>query len=186
MKFITKIKDYITEIDIQKMYRFMIIILFIVIIVVGFLFYNYMSRTHEWEKKIKRINQLRTQTRELLEKNEIVKQQKAYVEEILAEDKNFTLKNYFISLVQELQLGSTLTKDPTVSKPEVIDTDYAEIKLDASFSNINTKQLSQLLENLENNKRISLKELSITRALKTPSIDVTLVIATLQPQSTMS
>ncbi|MGC2310798.1 MAG: hypothetical protein WA432_04215 [Candidatus Babeliaceae bacterium] len=186
MKFITKIKDYISELTTRQLYYSMLVFSTSLIFIIGFLFYNYFSRVQVWQKKIKNINNLRMHARTLLEKNEIVKQQRAQVEEELTQDKTFTLKNYFMSVLQELNLASFLAKEPMVSEPEIIDADYAEIKLDANLMNINTKQLSDLLENLEKNKRIALKELVINKPLKAQTIDVTLVIATLQPKSATS
>ena len=55
-----------------------------------------------------------------------------------------------------------------------------EIKLDVSFGDINMKELVELLYKIEQNERVYTKDLKITKNLKKPSIDVSMVIATFE------
>ena len=57
---------------------------------------------------------------------------------------------------------------------------YTEIKLDVGLSGLNMKQLVDLLYKIEQNERVYTKDLKIIKNLKSPTIDVTLVIATFE------
>lgn len=152
------------------------------IIMFGFMYYFY-SSVHGLEQRISRINRQREETRTILQKHALVKQQQAEVDAILAKDSSFRIKEYFTSVINELGLMNNATKPAEVTEPQDLTPNYAEIKLDASFSDINMKQLVELLYKIEQNERIYTKELVITKAQKGRSLDVTLVIATLQQKT---
>lgn len=177
-------KNFIRNLEEREFYRYLAIVLGVLVLVLGILIYTNYSTVSGLELKLKRINKQREDTREILQKHETVKQQQAEVDAILAKDPTFKIKEYFTATVAELNLGQQNTKQAEVSEPQDLDNGYSEIKLNAGFTDLNMKQLCELLYKVEQNERIYTKELIITKALKTPTIDVTLVIATLQPKAT--
>ncbi len=183
MNILVKFRDFIYAREEKEIYTYIGIIIGIVVLIMGILLYTYTSRASNWQTKIKRINKQREETRTILQKYEMVKQQKTEVDTILAKDSSFKIKEYFTGVITELGLTPYNTKPAEVSEPQDLTSDYAEIKLDAGFTELTTKQLTDLLYKIEQNERVYTKELVITKALKTPTIDVTLVIATLQPKA---
>ena len=67
-----------------------------------------------------------------------------------------------------------------VTDPQDLGNGYSEIKLDASFSGLSTRQFVDLLYRIEQSERIYTKEVVLVKAPKSSSLDLTIVIATLQ------
>lgn len=174
------ISSAFTQLNQQKKYMVLGGILGTLILFFAFLSYRHFSIIADYKQRFQRVNELRKQAKVLLEKNEQVKRQQEYVQDIITKDRTFRIKEFFISTLQELGLARFSSKDPVVREPEDIDEQFAEITLDASFAGLTMKEVATLLFALEKNERIYCKEITITKALKTPTLDVSLLIATLQ------
>lgn len=182
MNIVTRMKDWILNLDEREFYQFCAAFIgSLMALVLLFLYMRYSSSSSSYDR-LKRINQLRTEARQLLQEHESVLQQQREVDALLAKDPAFLIKEYFLGIMRELRLEQTMTKPAEVSEPQELSKGYNEIKLEASCSDLNMRQLTDLLYKIEQNERIYTKELVITKATKTPTIDVTLVIATLQQQ----
>lgn len=182
MNLLVRFKLFIDELEEKNFYRVIFATLACAIVVIGLLLYWQKSRVDYWTKELKRINNERKTARLLLERHEMVKQQKNEVDAILAQDKTFKIKEYFLRVIAELHLQSKLSKDAEISEPQDLGNGYDEIKLDASFTGISMQELVELLYKIEQNNRIYTQELVITKASQGPTIDVALVIATLLPR----
>lgn len=182
MNIVVSLKEYITNLNKREFYRLLMIGFGILCVIVAVILYLHFRWLHTIERKLKRINQLRTETRTILEQHETVKFQQQEVDVILEKDPTFKIKEYFTSVTKEFGLEKNMVKPAEVSEPQDLNNGYSEIKLEASFTDLNMKQLTNLLYKIEQTERIFTKELVINKALKSPTIDVTLVIATLQPQ----
>lgn len=180
----TQIRDYILDLDESQAYKWIGGVIVAIVICCSIIIYSFYAATENAQKRLKRVNQLREEARVILEKHEMVKKQQQEVDTILMKDPAFKIKEYFTALLKELGLERNMTKSAEVSDPQDLNNGYSEVKLDAALSELNMKQLSNFLYKIEQNERIFTKELTITKALKSPTIDVTLVIATLQPQAT--
>ena len=183
MQVMQYIKDFIRNLDEREFLRYLAVVLGSLVLVLGFLIFFNSSKVNSLQLRLKRINKQREETREILQKHAIVKQQQAEVDAILAKDPTFKIKEYFTGIVAELNLIQNNTKQAEVSEPQDLDNGYSEVKLNAGFTDLNMKQLCELLYKIEQNERIYTKEIVITKSLKTPTIDVTLVVATLQPKA---
>lgn len=150
-----------------------------VCITAGVGYYGYAS-VKKLKKKISVLNTQRQEAQLLLSTFEQVKQQQASVAAELEKDKSFKIVGYVDSVLGNLNLvplraSSTQTEQPLEYLPE-----YTEIKVVVHFTNMNMKQLTELLHEFEKNERIYTKELEITRSSGQQTIDVTLAVATLQ------
>ncbi|MFA6066544.1 MAG: hypothetical protein WC707_05190 [Candidatus Babeliaceae bacterium] len=181
MNIFKKIREFVAQLSPVQVYQYIGGILAIFLVVITIILYIFYSQLNNYERKIKRLNQLRKESRTILEQHERVKQQQNDVNTILAQDPTFKIKEYFLKLVAEVGLSQQNTKQE-VSDPQDLENGYSEIKLDASFVDITMQQLTDLLYKIEQNERIYTKELAITKSLKGPIINVTLIIATLQPK----
>lgn len=132
------------------------------------------------ERRIRKVNQLREQAKTILSRHAVVKRQQAEVDTILEQDRAFKIKEFFTTVVAELGLTSNLSKQAEVTDPQDLGNGYSEIKLDASFSGLSTRQFVDLLYRIEQSERIYTKEVVLVKAPKSSSLDLTIVIATLQ------
>lgn len=178
-----KIRNFIKRLDTKQAYQFIGAILAVVILMMIIMLFGYYRSIQKLQQRLRRVNQQRQITRSILEKNEYVLQQQAKVDEILAQDKNFKIKEYFNGVVQAAGLTGLISKEADWSAQELVP-GYTEIKLDVGFSGLNMKQLVDLLYKIEQNERVYTKDLKIIKNLKSPTIDVTLVIATFEATAT--
>lgn len=182
MNITERLKIFIDELEQKQIIQYLAFIIGLLLFLFGLILYFHTSKVLQLQKEFRRVNHQRIQARNLLEKHTAVKQQKIEVDTILLQDKTFKIKEYFSSILKEMNLQNKLSKDPEVAIPQDLDNGYTEIKLDVGFTNMNMKELAEIIYNIEKNRRIYTKELVITKALQTPTIDVTLIIATLQPK----
>lgn len=149
------------------------------VIFIIFLYLQY-RQIRFFKREMENVNTSRTQIKDLLIRYEALKQEQKRGEEILARDKNFKLKDYVNSAVEKVGLKGNFTKDQISSgNPDRSQTqNFDEIKMDAEFTGINTKQLIDLINTLEENERIDIKQIDIIK--KNQGIDAQLVISTLQ------
>lgn len=180
MSMIVRFKNFLDELGSREYKKYLIVTIGLFIALIALLFYWHRTKVAYLEQSLRKLNRERQQARELLEKHTIVQQQKIEVDEILSQDKTFKIKEYFTQTVNDLRLNNKVAKDFEISEPQDLENGYSEIKLDASFTKMNMKELSELLYTIETSRRIYTKELVITKAPESQSIDVTMVIATLQ------
>ncbi|MGB8468114.1 MAG: hypothetical protein WCE21_03840 [Candidatus Babeliales bacterium] len=145
------------------------------------LFYWYYHATTHLSSKMVLINKQRVQTRELLERFEVVKKQKAEVNTLLEQDRDFKIGGYFSTIIDTLHMRANKTRDPATSSIQ-LDNGYTEIQLYASFSQVNMQKIAELLDTIEQNPRIYVKELEIYKPGTEQSVNFNVMIATLQAQ----
>lgn len=183
MKVLAPIKEFILSLERRQWWYYFAAYIGIVLLFMVVSIYWFYSSMSDLEQRMKNVNRARAKTQTILQKYELVRQQQDEVAAILAKEKGFKIGEYFAAVSNDLGLARFATKPAEVSEPQDVTADYEEVKLDASFNDINMKQLVDLLYTIEQKERISTKELVISKA-KNRTLDVTLVIATLQPKGT--
>lgn len=176
------IENLIATLSKKELQRYLMIYLASVMLLAGLLIYWQYSAALALNKKILYTNTQRNEAREILTQDEEVQQQKNIVDKTLKERKKFKLQHYFEHTISKLGLQNNLKKhDPFVSNLEHLRSQgYSEVRVEASLVSLNTKQLVELLDEIERNTIIYIKYLEITKSGKAPVIDVLLTIATLQ------
>ncbi len=183
MNIIEKVKEFLEELDTKGFYKYVGIFTGILAILTIFMIYRFYSNVDFYNRNIRTLNNDREEVQELLEKAAAVKQQKKDVNEMLEADPNFKIAGYFKDILAQLNLESKQISS-TVTTQERGEQDYNESILTAKFGDMNMKELSELLNVLEQNKRVYTKELEIQKTRKSPrAIEVQLTIATLQPRT---
>lgn len=183
MVVLDKLKDFIQELDEKTFYTYLIgFLVAIVLLMSTTMFFNY-RKVHALKKRISRINNNRKSLQDILTTYERVKQQKADVASMLDKDKNFKIVGEVDTVLTSLNLINNRTSYNQSSEVKESLPEYTEIRLVIQLADLNTKQLVELLHEIEKNERIYTKELEITRSPSKPSIDVTLSIATLQART---
>lgn len=145
--------------------------------------YTHFATMARLSNQLKSVNKQRIAAQSILLKNKEVLAQQEAVKDILSEEPNFYIGQYFTDLVRSMNLQSMLTRDPERSESDV-GNNFIEHKLSSTFSKLNMKQLTELLFKIEQNQRVYTKELKIIKNIKDALLDVTLIIATLEPQQT--
>lgn len=149
--------------------------------VLGIIIYTQHRRDKKFKLAMKNINTQREEVKKILEKNDIIKQYQERAEQVLAQDKNFLLATYIDNeLIAPLQLTQKPRRISTNIPENLRDLGYQEVKADLEFTNLDMKQLVDLLEKLEKNNRIDIKKLDITKSKQQPKIDIALTISTIE------
>jgi hypothetical protein len=179
-----RLRSFIGELEERDFYKYSAIALALIVLSMAGILYIGHQRIVLLKKRAKRIDVQRQELQEILTNVERVKQQKADVAAILDQDKTFKIIGYLDSLIASLNLaqnkagGIQQSEEPLEHLSE-----YNEIKVVVSFTDLNMKQLAELLHELEKNERIYTKELEIVKSPAKPAIDATLTIATLQSRT---
>ena len=179
MALLEYIRDYIAHYDDRQIRKATILAAATFCLTLMYLFYARHKNSEEFLGRISSLNKERVRTQKIISLRAQLKSERQDADLLLSEDKNFRLLDYFNQLMKEI--GIMPSSSPQVGTPRDLDMGYNEVELTALFMNINTKQLVVLLENIDKNKRIYTKELLIDKSQKTPTIDIKLIIATLEP-----
>jgi hypothetical protein len=178
MEFLNTIKNHILQLDTKTFFAYVGGFLLGMLFIMGGLYYYYYDAIDDLTAQIEELNGKREKIRKLLERKTRLEQQEIEVNKLLKEDPNFIIGDYFNQVINKLKL--TLKEPYTVSETPKLEGKYQEYTLPARFEAIDMKQICELLEDIENNKRVYTKSLEIVRSGTVPTkLDVTLTIGTL-------
>jgi hypothetical protein len=183
MTFLEPIKLFFNKTD-SKMFLYYIIgyVVTCVVLCCLIIFYYY-SSIHTLQRKIKNLNSAREEeVLTILTRAELVKQQRLMVEEILTKDADFKIAGYFLKLLTKLNIKDK--EDPTENISTIdLEENYRKNELAAKFEGLTMQELTKLLQELEENPRIAIERLEITKSKKMPkTIEVSITISTLLPK----
>jgi len=180
MNILQSIKDFLQNLSKKNLIQVSLgIASFIILLIIGtILWQNY--TTSLLQKNLVKINKLRVESVELINKFQEVRDQQDYVSDLLTKDKDFRIKEFFDTMVKELFLERNVGNTAEVSESQDLGNGYDEIQLGAQFTSITTKQVCEILEKIEKNKLVYVKELTLTKIQQTALLDVSIKIATLQ------
>lgn len=185
MQLLEQLQEFINNLDQRQFYLYISGILGTIVLLLAFILYWHYSSMSELNLRIESINEYRQEAEEILAKYQQVKKQQKDVNAMLAEDPNFKIAGFFDALLAKLGLSNK--KDIATTSSIDRENNYRESILSVKFTGINMKELCELLNELEQTKRIFTKELDITKSKKLPNmLDVNLTFATLQPKSLAS
>jgi hypothetical protein len=187
MKVFNTIKQLIASLDKKQFYYVLSGVLVGILCLMAFIMYYQSSRVDYWKKRIRDANEYREGVKAIIAKDLSVSSQRDEVDKMLNENPDFKIDGYFAELLTKFKLIDGHATQRTVSYADRGDSKYREVLLNAKFDTMNMRQLCELLDAVEQNKRIYTKELEIIKSKKVPNtIDVNLTIATLQakPETT--
>jgi len=150
----------------------------------GIIIYYYYSNSFLLQKKIRYLNNEREEkVQTILETAQSIEQQRAAVEAILSQNPDFKIAGYFKDLLYKLNIHHKEIQEAETTSTTDRDDNYRESELNAKFEDMSMKELTEMLQALEQNARISTKRLEITKSKKRPkTIDVQIAITTLLPK----
>jgi len=187
MKIFNSIQQFILNLDEKSFFTYSAGAIGTIILLCGGLIYYYYSSINYWKKQINDINYAREEVKRIIDRDELVQKQREEVNKMLDEMPDFKIEGYFNDLIAKLGLTQNKVTTPNITYGDRGDKDYREVLLTTQFDTLNMKQLTELLNEIEQNNRIYAKELEISKSKKMPNtIDVVLTIATLQrkPETT--
>jgi hypothetical protein len=182
MDILHKIQTYLDSLEEKRFYQYLMGSIAVILLLIAGILFQYYRKVSYLKSEINRINEERANIRTILEKALLVKKEQKEIDAILAKDENFKIAGYFEDLLSKLGLADKKASDVQVTTPSR-EGKYQENILQAKFTSMTMKDLTELLQEIELNKRVFTKELDITISQKKPgTIDVTLTIATLEPK----
>jgi hypothetical protein len=183
MNIIDKVQEFLDSLDKQRFYAYIGGAISVIALILGLLVYRFYANVWDYRRQLRLTNDLRSEIQTLLEKAARVKNQQKDVNEMLQADPNFKIAGYFQGVLARLGLTNK-EESNTVATQERGEQEYNESVLTAKFIDMTMQELSELLNVLERNKRIYTKSLEIQKSRKSNrTIEVQLIIATLQPRS---
>ena len=183
MVVIEKIQRFIDDLEDKNFYLYLGLTLGVLLILVSGIIFYYYSARGGLQDRIEMIHEQRTKAKNILSTYEQVKKHKKEVDALMAENVDFKIMGYFDEVLTMLDLGTKRTTREEISHV-THENKYDEHILKAKLTDMNMKELCELLNVLEHNKRIYTKELEIIKSKHAKkAIDVTLTIATLEPRA---
>jgi len=140
-----------------------------------FLFFRHVSLLREIELKSKNLNKSRQNIQVVFTEYDNLKNRKVEVDQILMKDKNFYLVKYY---QDKIKSSSIMNKTSSSLVVQPGPNGYDEESLQISFNQISMKQLCEFLQELQENQRVFVKKLDITKGAAPKKINVSLTIAT--------
>ncbi len=182
MTFLDSVRKTIEGIETKTFYQYVIGYLVACLLLSALLVFYYYRSTGQFYKKIKTLNTTREEEiRVILEEAALVKQQQTAVEEILAQDPDFKIAGYFKDLLIKLNIKDKEVAEETTTTEQ--EENYRKSELNARFEDMTMKELTELLQELEQKSRIATQRLEITKSKKKPkTIEVNISISTLLPK----
>lgn len=179
MEALIKFRNFIKSLEDKDFYKYCAIAGSVILLLLGLIFFIFWSKVNRYTNEFMEINKLRNSTKTILTDYKIVNQQRAKVEEILAQNKNFILAKAYKDIIDELNLGSFQSEEPKRSQGQIVG-DKIETILSGSLSGISMKQLTDLLSEIANVEQIYPKDLVIKKSPNKNAVDIELTIATLE------
>ncbi len=181
MTFFENLETRIAQLDKKSWYTYLAITGGILFAIIGAILFYYFTVTSKWEQRISSINETRLEVKRLLDRAERVQKERTEVTKLLEEDPNFKIKEYMQGLFENLGIAGNVSAVNVA--PTTGDENYQVDVATYQLLGITMKQLTELLNELENNKRVFTKELDISKSKKVPrTIDVGITIATIMPK----
>lgn len=181
MALFDRIKNTIKNLDERDFYTYAGIGFGILLFILALLLYWQRSSINAWTSKLKQLQKQRTETKRLLSDKLQFEQERKTLNDKLQAEPDFKIRGYYDELVSKLNLRPFIGKDPSEPTTESLEGGAKERTLTAQFTNITTKQLTDILSAIENNPRVFAKRMVIDKIAKdTPKLNVTLDIATIE------
>lgn len=148
---------------------------FFVLVIIGIIV-RHAYLVQDATEKIKQVNNTRKSVQKILTDFTSVEEQRSKVEALLKKDKSFRIQKFF----QEVAHKATVFAHAKEKfSKQSMERGYAEESLHVHLTQITMKQLCTLVQDVENEPRVYIKFVDITKRDATKKINTEMVIATL-------
>lgn len=182
MSFLERLQNFIdsTEEKTFRIYLFSIVGA-VLALSIGLIVWHYLALSTVSER-IEMINESRQQARKIITTNKQLELEQKNLDRMLDKDPFFSLVEYVSNLLAQYHLQPAKQVEPTSSNRL---NQYNERTVRVEIRETDMKTLTELIEELTQNERVTIKEVEITAA-KGQSIDVSLTLATLYKKTQSS
>lgn len=174
MELFNKAATYVQDLDTKLFQKYLLFGLLSVATIVGIMVYYIHGKN---EELITRITQLRTLTQKsfrIIEDNKKIVKEEQRLQEILDQNKDFTIKGFFEQFCREQGIVPEQGWD---TRSEQVSEKFEEIILPATFRNLTSQNLVTILDALEKKEIVYIKELTI-RNESSGKIAIDILLAT--------
>lgn len=179
MVFFDTMTTFITGIDRTNWYKYAAIAASIFLSIIAGLLYFYYSSLSDAQARIAELNESRQEVKAILSKATRVQKQRAEINTILEEDPNFKIKQFLQDVMTQLGIVADFAGETRIDH----ENNYQEDIVTYQITGISMKQLTEFLNEIDENKRVFTKELDITKSKRAPhTIDVNITMATMMPK----
>jgi hypothetical protein len=170
---------FINNLDKESYYKYLAIIGAIFLSLIGITLYFYYSGISQEQERIAAINESRQEVKTILTKAIRIQKQRAEINTLLEEDPNFKIKQALQDIMSNIGIVADFVGDTKIDH----DNNYQEEIVTYQLNGITMKQLTEFLNEIDENKRVFTKELDITKSKRVPhTIDVNITMATMMPK----
>lgn len=181
MTVLEKVQDFINSLDLNSWYQYIALYIGTLLLLMGTIFFFYYRSANRWINTLSDINAQREKARMILQKAAQVYSYRAEVNRMIQQDPDFKIAGYLQEIMGTVGIAFTDIKTTQVDRED----NYQETLATITFASTTMKKLIEFLDVIYKNKRLHTKDLDIIRSKKVPrTIDVTVVIATMQPRQT--
>jgi len=174
---IESVYDYVQGLNYKEMIRLQLTYFIGFFLIVSLLIYRNFNLLAEAQQKTKILNKARRDVQVILTEYDHTKKKMHEVDILLTKDKNFYIQKYYKDTVDTLDI---MNQKASNLVSQTWPNGYIEESLPINFTAINMKQLCNFLEAIQENTRVFIKKLDISKSPVDKKINVSLVIATLQ------
>lgn len=181
MNFLSNLYARIMSVEKKMFYRGTIVFFGgLIVLIIAILAYYY-TTVSALKNQLTKTKRQQEEIRMLLGQFTQLQEESKKVNTVLDEEKNFKIKNFYESVLQQQNIQNLQLKEAEIQE-ENLRSRYIEIKLTSQLQQLSTEQLCNLLEALEKKARIYIKDLTVTKT-RNNNLDIVLVIGTLKIQS---
>lgn len=183
MVFIDKIKEFIEGLEEREFYIYLSAFFLAFVLFMSLLIYWHKSRMNYWQTQLSELKKQKTITRRLLDENATVELDRKKVNDILTSGStSFKIFDFYVNMVNQLDLANYKTKEPAEPQTIQLESGEKERTLAVDFHDLNMKQVTDILKYIEDNPRVYAKRLNIEKSKDKPSVNISIEIATIEPQ----
>ncbi|MBA3751309.1 hypothetical protein H0X06_00715 [Candidatus Dependentiae bacterium] len=182
MEWLNRLQEYLKNLENQDLYKnfgAFLAMLFLLLSMAGYLHYR---RVRRYTSDLKNIENLRADTRRIINNYKAVTAQRQKVEELLAQNKNFRIAEAYQAIVQKLGLFPRL-KDAISPAIGETTSGKTEVTVTSQFSGISMKNLTDLLAQIASVPQLYTKDIHIKKTPQAQAVDLDITTATLEPGS---
>lgn len=173
MKLIHSFLSFVKHLDRQEFIKYASgYALGVLLIVGGTIVWRYLI-VSSLDERFETLAETRQRVQSLMTKNDKLKKEQKRLDEIIKGD--FSLAEAFTNILSSLGLRAT-KEVPTKTTP--INSKYDKRSVTADIAELDMKQITQLIQIIDQNDRIIIEELTITRK-SSMSLDISITVATL-------
>ncbi len=180
MNIFKRLQEYFDSLDYTGFLKVIGIYASILTLIVGGLLYWKSYKMEILTESLDDLNSKREEIKKLLTSYKALEQEQKNVDSIITKDPDFNLAAYFENLLQSFKVKQS--KKVAIISRATKANNYIEEIASADLVEIDMKTLTEIIQELDSNNRITIQKLDITKTMAT-TVNVSIDVATLLKKS---